>query len=160
MYSLPFNSKITIIRRPAPAHRRYGNLFAVDWEMPVGTPILAARNGKVIRAIGYNNKGGGEKNSFFCNLITILHGLESSTYAHLKHNGVLVKVGQKVKKGDIIGYSGQTGFANYPHLHFSVNRFFKNIRIKWDNIDRKHLKTRSISNKFLSKYIIERKDWK
>lgn len=41
-------------------------------------------------------------------------------YAHLKLNGSAVKEGDSVKKGQLIGYSGDTGFSSGPHLHFSV----------------------------------------
>ena len=42
------------------------------------------------------------------------------SYAHLKQNGVVVKVGEMVKKGKLIGYSGKTGFTRGAHLHFIV----------------------------------------
>lgn len=41
-------------------------------------------------------------------------------YAHLKYKGVVVKQGQKVKEGDLLGYSGNTGFSDSPHLHFEI----------------------------------------
>lgn len=41
-------------------------------------------------------------------------------YLHFKHKGVAVKLGQKVKRNTIIGYSGSTGYSSNPHLHFAV----------------------------------------
>ena len=44
-------------------------------------------------------------------------------YQHLTHNGSLVEVGQFVEQGDPIGYSGASGLASYPHLHFVATGF-------------------------------------
>jgi len=43
-----------------------------------------------------------------------------AVYAHLQHSSLKVKVGQKVRRGQIIGLCGQTGYATYPHLHFGL----------------------------------------
>ena len=43
-----------------------------------------------------------------------------ANYAHLKKDGAVVKVGDTIEAGDLIGYSGNTGFSSGPHLHFSV----------------------------------------
>lgn len=45
-----------------------------------------------------------------------------ATYSHLKQNGVVVKVGEMIKRGQLLGYSGKTGYAQGPHLHFIVYR--------------------------------------
>jgi murein DD-endopeptidase MepM/ murein hydrolase activator NlpD len=42
-------------------------------------------------------------------------------YAHLQPNGVTVAIGQRVRRGDVLGLSGNTGFSSVPHLHFSVH---------------------------------------
>jgi murein DD-endopeptidase MepM/ murein hydrolase activator NlpD len=55
------------------------------------------------------------------NIIRILHNDGTmALYAHLKPEGVLVRVGQRVRKADVIGLSGNTGFSAGPHLHFVV----------------------------------------
>lgn len=83
----------------------------MDFTSPRGTPIYATGNGKVIRAdsraTGYGKH------------IRIDHGFGYVTlYAHLsKYN---VKRGQKVKRGDLIGYVGSTGRSQAPHLHYEV----------------------------------------
>jgi len=65
------------------------------------------------------------------NEIVIKHSNgEFTDYCHLKHKGVLVKPGQKVKAGDIIGYSGNTGWSIKPHLHFVVFKFLKEEPVK------------------------------
>lgn len=99
------------------------NAFALDFTMDTGTPITAARGGVVVRVKEDSNRGGvGEQYAKYGNLIVIYH--EDGTfgyYVHLKKNGALVNVGDKVDAGQLIGYSGNTGQSSGPHLHFSVN---------------------------------------
>lgn len=98
---------------------------AVDFKMKKGTPILAAREGKVIRTKDDSNVGGwNKKYRGDANYIVIEHKDSTrSSYRHLKYKGVLVNVGDLVSKGEIIGYSGNTGYTFSPHLHFMVTRF-------------------------------------
>ena len=83
----------------------------MDFTSPKGTPIYATGNGKVTRADAGS--------SGFGRHIRIDHGFGYVTlYAHLsKYN---VKRGQKVKRGDLIGYVGSTGRSQAPHLHYEV----------------------------------------
>jgi murein DD-endopeptidase MepM/ murein hydrolase activator NlpD len=85
----------------------------MDFTAPTGTPVYAAGNGKIIRA---DNTASG-----FGEHIEIDHGYGYSTiYAHLsKYN---VKAGQKVKRGDLIGFVGNTGRSSGPHLHYEVHK--------------------------------------
>src|SRR5262245_48643353 len=96
--------------------------FAWDFEMPEGTPVLAAGDGIVVEAVdGYSD--GGPDISFIdrANGIVIDHGGgRFSIYSHLQRSGVLVRVGQQVARGQLIGRSGNTGFTSGPHLHFAV----------------------------------------
>lgn len=89
--------------------RKFHN--GMDFTAPQGTPIYAAGDGVITRADG-NAAGYGEH-------IRIDHGYGYvSLYAHLsKYN---VRVGQKVKRGDIIGFVGNTGRSQAPHLHYEV----------------------------------------
>ncbi|MCH8943102.1 MAG: M23 family metallopeptidase, partial [Bacteroidetes bacterium] len=98
--------------------------YAIDFTLPQGTPILAAQNGVIIDVVDKFNKGGdGKKYYKYLNYMTIEHkNKELSQYGHLKHNGALVKIGQKVKAGEVIGYTGNTGWTTEPHLHFHVCR--------------------------------------
>jgi murein DD-endopeptidase MepM/ murein hydrolase activator NlpD len=98
------------------------NKYAIDWTMPEGTPILAAREGTVIAFVDTNSAGGlDEKFKDKANYILIKHADGSiGSYIHLQQGGVAVRTGQKVSRGELIGYSGNTGYSNGPHLHFMV----------------------------------------
>lgn len=96
------------------------NENSIDFTMPEGTPILAAREGKVVRVVQHHNQNcSSEACKEYNNVITILHDDGSfASYAHLKYNGSFVKVGDVIKKGDKIALSGNTGYSSGPHLHF------------------------------------------
>jgi murein DD-endopeptidase MepM/ murein hydrolase activator NlpD len=98
------------------------NRYAIDFSEPEGTPVCAIRDGEVIQLKQDSHEGGSDSSYLFkANFILIRH--EDGTiaeYYHLKQNGVLVKVGQKVRAGEVIGYSGRTGFTTEPHLHVAV----------------------------------------
>lgn len=84
----------------------------MDFSAQTGTPVYATGDGKVIRA---DNKASG-----FGNHIRIDHGYGYITiYAHL--NDYNVKVGEKVQRGDLIGFVGNTGRSRGPHLHYEVH---------------------------------------
>jgi len=55
---------------------------------------------------------------------------EVSVYAHLQEGSLEVGPHEKVKKGQVIALSGQTGYATYPHLHFGIYRKGKNVPFK------------------------------
>ncbi|MCP9290285.1 M23 family metallopeptidase [Gracilimonas sediminicola] len=97
---------------------------ALDFNMPTGTEIYAARSGKVVMMEEKNNRGGGSEDMMpFANFITILHDDGTfADYSHLRHQGVEVRLGQEVRTGQLIGYSGATGYATGPHLHFTVKK--------------------------------------
>lgn len=89
----------------------------IDLMATLDTPIYATANG-VVEFSGYNTYGYGF-------MVTIMHNFGFKTvYAHLK-NKVVVRSGTFVKKGDLIGYSGNTGLSTGPHLHYEV-RFVNN----------------------------------
>ena len=96
------------------------NRAALDFKMKPGTPVHAARDGVVNRVVENNSRGGWNKEyRRDANLIVIEHADNSRTgYWHLQKDGAVVNVGDKVKQGQLIGYSGKTGFTAFPHLHF------------------------------------------
>jgi murein DD-endopeptidase MepM/ murein hydrolase activator NlpD len=95
---------------------------ALDFNMKRGTKIYAAREGVVIRLKEDSDRGGwSKKYRPDGNNVVILHPDGSRAgYWHLQKDGVLVNVGDSVKKGQLIALSGKTGYAVMPHLHFLV----------------------------------------
>lgn len=89
--------------------------LGVDYAAPVGTPIQAIGDGKIIKK-GYTRGNG--------NWIKIQHNsVYATAYIHLSRYEPGIEVGSYVRQGDIIGYVGATGLATGPHLDF---RFYKN----------------------------------
>ena len=83
-----------------------------DFAAPMGTPIMASGSGTITRAKWCG--GGG-------NCIKIKHNSTYETiYAHMKSFSKGMKVGKKVRQGQIIGYVGSTGMSTGPHLHYEV----------------------------------------
>ncbi len=91
--------------------------YAFDFDMPEGTPFTAARSGRVRRVMnGASSTGGGTGN-----YVLIDHGDNTfGYYLHSPQNGISVTVGQEVEQGDVLGITGRSGLAGYPHLHFIV----------------------------------------
>jgi len=98
--------------------------YSVDFDMAVGTPIHAARDGVVVRVQESHDKACWDQScGRYANFIVILHDDQTTgEYYHLMRDGALVTVGQQVVRGELIGYSGHTGKSTMPHLHFGVYR--------------------------------------
>ncbi len=95
--------------------------YGMDFTAPVGTPVYATGDGKVTEV-----KGSKRSRSGFGLKLEIDHGYGYETlYAHL--NAFNVKRGQKVKRGDIIAYVGNTGGSTAPHLHYEVHKNGKRV---------------------------------
>ena len=84
--------------------------FGVDIAAPIGQPVMASASGQVVFS-GWTTDLG--------NLVIIYHGNEYFTY--YGHNElILVKVYDKIKRGDVISTSGNSGISSGPHLHFEI----------------------------------------
>ena len=110
------NKQLTLLaagKKPLinPFHRAMREHHGVDYLVPEGTAIFATADGTV--------KSLSEKNTSHGKAITISHGNGYETsYSHLLD--IRVKKGQKVKRGDIIALSGNSGLSFAPHLHYEV----------------------------------------
>lgn len=106
------------------SHSNRENLYAIDFAMPVGTPVAAARGGVVIDATLRHQEGGFDIRFLDkANTVAIAHDDGTvAEYAHLSHGAEFVKLGQRVAAGDVIGHSGNTGYSSGPHLHFIVSK--------------------------------------
>lgn len=114
------------------SHFMKGKTHAIDFTMDVGTPICAARDGIVLEVKEDSDKRGKTyKYQKYGNFIIIYHRDGSmANYFHIKKNGSKVNVGDKVKAGQIIALSGNTGWSSGPHLHFQVYSFDKDMEVK------------------------------
>ncbi|PJK03497.1 peptidase [Lysobacteraceae bacterium NML71-0210] len=122
LYSYPLqldDIRISQLPRGAFSHHDAENLDAIDFAAPIGTPVIAARDGLVMQAEGHFSDHGGQRDAV--NLVRILHEDGSmAVYAHLQQRSLQVRAGQHVRRGQIIARSGNSGYSTAPHLHFVV----------------------------------------
>jgi murein DD-endopeptidase MepM/ murein hydrolase activator NlpD len=98
------------LRRFHPVQKRVMPHRGIDYVAPAGTPILAAGDGRVIKATRTEPNG---------NFVILQHGNDIQTkYLHLSKFGRGVARGARVRQGQVIGYVGATGWATAPHLHY------------------------------------------
>lgn len=93
--------------------------FAYDFLMPIGTEIVAARTGRVLLVearFADSTRIPGQEN-----YINVEHDDGTiAGYVHLTMGGAMVRVGDFVRQGEVIGLSGDSGNSSEPHLHFHV----------------------------------------
>ena len=115
--SQSFNGEVT--------HTTPENQYAVDIAMPVGTTVYAALGGRVMDIEEDFNQGGTSSKDLAqkANHVRILHDDGTmGVYAHLDLASALVRPGQRVRTGQRIARSGNTGFSSGPHLHFVIQQ--------------------------------------
>jgi murein DD-endopeptidase MepM/ murein hydrolase activator NlpD len=96
--------------------------YALDFTMPEGTPLYAVRGGTVVQSVQSNTRQCADPScKQFNNFITILHSDGTfANYAHLKPAGAAVNIGDSVRTGQLIAYSGNTGYTSGPHFHLEI----------------------------------------
>lgn len=100
-----------------PIYKTYKMHEGIDFTAPTGTPIYATGNGRVITAGPDRGYG---------NCVIISHGFGYQTlYGHMYR--IKARIGQQVKRGELIGYVGNTGLSSGSHLHYEVIRNGKKI---------------------------------
>ena len=124
-YALPFcDTRYYVILQGQNARFSHSgrHAFAIDFSMPEGTPVCAARAGRVVQVKEDSNRGGSTiEYADLGNKVVIEHADGTrATYLHLEMNGVLVNPGECVARGQEIALSGNTGWSTRPHLHFVV----------------------------------------
>lgn len=125
LYSLPYasNKSYRVLQGFGSRFSHTGlEEFAIDIDMPVGTPVHAARAGVVADVEESHDRGCWDDGcGKYANFIVVRHS-DGTTgeYYHLRKGGSVVDVGDTVTQGQKIGYSGNTGHTTMPHLHFAV----------------------------------------
>ncbi|MBE6737715.1 MAG: hypothetical protein E7566_03550 [Ruminococcaceae bacterium] len=117
----PLDTAYTITAREYYSSGSYHG--AIDYGCPKGTPVYAAESGTVtVYDGGYGDGYSGCKDgNGWGNYIDVSHSNGYSTrYAHMSTGRFVVKTGSSVKRGQLIGYSGDSGNSSGPHLHFGL----------------------------------------
>lgn len=129
-YILPFAPGTEFEVWRTTSHYTRGNggvgLYAIDFRMPIGTPVVAARSGVVVAARDHFPDDNGK--DLEENFVFVRH--QDSTvarYFHLTRGGALVRTGERVRQGQVIAKSGNSGQSTGPHLHFDVQRCGPNL---------------------------------
>ncbi len=122
-YVLPYTIGSAFEVWGSTSHYNEGNggvgLYAIDFVMPIGTPVVAARAGVVVaRRDSFPDGNGVDLEE---NVVFIRHADATvGRYFHLTRGGAEVVVGEQVRQGQRIGRSGNSGQSTGPHLHFDV----------------------------------------
>jgi murein DD-endopeptidase MepM/ murein hydrolase activator NlpD len=126
IYRLPFadNKSVFVVQGYASAFSHKASL-AIDFKVKTGTPVFAARGGVVTAARKDSDRHGLKQENLADGNYIFITNNDGSTaqYWHFKKGGVLPAIGDSVLQGQLIGYSGHTGYSAFPHLHFEVSGY-------------------------------------
>lgn len=109
---------------PITTHTDGRSTYAIDFDLPEGTPVVAARDGIVFEVVTGHTFGRLDPAlKGMANHVGIVHADGTiAEYVHFRSGPYVVRPGQSVTAGTVIGYSGNTGYSSRPHLHFAVVR--------------------------------------
>jgi len=119
--------------------------YAFDFDVAVGTPFIATRAGTVFRVVEDASSDGGGVGNY----VVVDHGDGTfGLYYHSPMDGISVSVGEAVSQGDVLGQTGRSGLAGYPHLHFIVvegspNYPYEGIPVSFKNVSPGHVSLES-----------------
>jgi murein DD-endopeptidase MepM/ murein hydrolase activator NlpD len=123
LYALPFRGDPNLSQgfNGSFSHTDATNRFATDFDLPLGSPVLVARDGLVVALENNQPDNPSKLPSSIGNLVLIRHDdFTYGMYAHLKKGSVNVKLGENVSVSKIVARSGSSGYVRAPHLHFAV----------------------------------------
>jgi murein DD-endopeptidase MepM/ murein hydrolase activator NlpD len=127
LYRLPYadDASFPIIQAYGAKLSHHGpEQFTLDFGMPVGTPVHAARDGVVVLLEDSYDVGcSSQECGRFANFVVVLHpDGTTGEYFHLAQGSARVRLGEHVSRGQLLALSGNTGYSTAPHLHFGVYR--------------------------------------
>ncbi len=128
-YRLPLGDGVRTTIGQAPGgeittHTGVDSQYAIDFTVPANSPVVAARDGLVIDVTDTFTRGGEDPVLLDkANVITVMHADGSmASYVHLAPRSARVQMGDHVAAGQMLAYSGNTGYSSGPHLHFAVTK--------------------------------------
>lgn len=130
-YALPYRPREKYrVTQAAFGAFSHHDLHALDFGMPEGTPVVAAREGFVVAVQDDFTEAGLEEHyRRMANYVLIRHPDGTlARYAHLQPESAEVAVGEHVERGQMLARSGNTGFSKGPHLHFEVYTITPRLR--------------------------------
>lgn len=123
VYWLPYEEgKRFLLVQASNSNLSHKNELSADFKMKVGTTICAARSGIVVAIESNSNVGGLKAENISDGNFIIIQHIDGTIakYWHLQRDGVFVRSGDEVIRGQIIAKSGNTGYSAFPHLHFQI----------------------------------------